>query len=283
MPICRTTKRDAEMRLRLKAGERVEHIASELKVSPRAVIRGLARQGFAVREIYEASDYHAAIARRYRAGERASRIGHDYGICGSRVHQIANAMGIHRKSPPPVKKPPKVEKRCSCCGAVYPATAEHFSPNRADKTGPNPLGLSSHCRTCERANALAYKRKYPGRVAANYKRCLRKLKVRVLTAYSCGPSPQCECCGEGHIEFLSIDHVHGDGASHRKKVGSKVYSDLYRRRYPPGFRVLCMNCNTSHGFWGYCPHKEAKTDWSQFKADAAEVQTARRQTAGDRA
>jgi hypothetical protein len=34
---------------------------------------------------------------------------------------------------------------------------------------------------------------------------------------------------------------------------------LKRNGYPKGFRVLCHNCNSARGLYGYCPHKRRKT------------------------
>lgn len=68
---------------------------------------------------------------------------------------------------------------------------------------------------------------------------------------------KCECCGEARLEFLCIDHINGGGRKHREKVGggNAFYNWLIREGYPEGFRVLCHNCNSSLGFYGYCPHK----------------------------
>lgn len=75
----------------------------------------------------------------------------------------------------------------------------------------------------------------------------------------------CSCCGEGHIEFLTLDHVDGDGARQRKALkgetrgrvqGTEFYRWLKRQGWPqePRLRVLCANCNLSTGWYGYCPH-----------------------------
>jgi predicted transcriptional regulator len=40
-----------------------------------------------------------------------------------------------------------------------------------------------------------------------------------------------------------------------------MYNWLKNHNFPSGFRVLCYNCNSSIGAWGYCPHK----DGSKFK------------------
>ena len=67
----------------------------------------------------------------------------------------------------------------------------------------------------------------------------------------------CTCCGETHLELLTLDHANGDGAQMRKKVGKNIYWWLQRNNFPQdlGLRVLCFNCNCSLGFNGYCPHE----------------------------
>jgi hypothetical protein len=86
------------------------------------------------------------------------------------------------------------------------------------------------------------------------------LKVEVLTAYSQGPGgPRCACCGEGIQKFLTVDHVHGGGERHRRRVGrgSKMYLWLKRHGFPPGHEILCWNCNQGRNInGGVCPHQE---------------------------
>lgn len=83
----------------------------------------------------------------------------------------------------------------------------------------------------------------------------RELKLETYNAYG---GAFCRCCGDTHIEFLSIDHIAGGGAKHRKANGIAGGVDLYQwlkeHNFPSGFRVLCMNCNCSLGRYGYCPH-----------------------------
>lgn len=89
----------------------------------------------------------------------------------------------------------------------------------------------------------------------------RRRRLEVLTHYSNG-HPQCACCGEKHLEFLSIDHINGGGNKHRQKEGyARIYRWLRQHDYPDGYRVLCHNCNQSIGLYGYCPHaNEPKTE-----------------------
>lgn len=80
----------------------------------------------------------------------------------------------------------------------------------------------------------------------------------MLVHYSNGVPPLCECCGEDAVEFLSIDHIDGGGSKHRAQIKgsySSIYLWLKKKGFPEGYRVLCMNCNTALGFYGYCPHQ----------------------------
>lgn len=81
--------------------------------------------------------------------------------------------------------------------------------------------------------------------------------------YLSGEIPFCACCGEKHLEFLSIDHINGGGNKHRKEMvnqggsGGNIYWWLIKNDFPPGFQVLCHNCNMAKGFYGHCPHQKS--------------------------
>lgn len=68
----------------------------------------------------------------------------------------------------------------------------------------------------------------------------------------------CACCGEDEPVFLSLDHINGDGAAHRretrKRSGASMYSLLIREGFPAGFQVLCFNCNFAKRTGEACPH-----------------------------
>ena len=113
-----------------------------------------------------------------------------------------------------------------------------------------------HCGDCATKTSIS---KIRGR---------RRLKIRLMTYY-CGGAPHCMCpkCDEVILEFLTIDHMNNDGKHHRNKQigvvsgGYKFYLWLNRNGCPPGFQVLCFNCNSGrHINGGVCPHLARKLD-----------------------
>jgi hypothetical protein len=88
-----------------------------------------------------------------------------------------------------------------------------------------------------------------------------KLRREVVDHYS-GGTRKCICCGEAEIEFLQVDHIeHRGGAKHRKEIGNggtNLYTWIRKHKFPPGFQVLCANCNHAKGRLGTCPHEAAR-------------------------
>jgi hypothetical protein len=89
-------------------------------------------------------------------------------------------------------------------------------------------------------------------IKQKYKRSTKKwklaLKIRVLQHYSNGLLT-CAYCGYSDLRALSIDHVASNGAEHRKQLknnkrgeGKCLYVWLEKNHFPPGYQVLCMNC-----------------------------------------
>jgi hypothetical protein len=74
---------------------------------------------------------------------------------------------------------------------------------------------------------------------------------------------RCACCGETEPMFLTIDHIENDGNVQRREIGSKggshFFTWLRQQKYPPGFQVLCRNCNWGkHANGGVCPHQSTE-------------------------
>jgi len=82
-----------------------------------------------------------------------------------------------------------------------------------------------------------------------------RLREKVLTYYG----RKCQCCGENHLQFLTLDHINNDGAKHRKEVrgtgGGTIYSWVKQNNYPDTLQILCYNCNMAKAFYKLCPHK----------------------------
>lgn len=122
--------------------------------------------------------------------------------------------------------------------------------SRTDCTNPAAQGMTS-CEAC-RARETSYEKRAHSSIQYNARQVRKYLRMRVFNAYG---GAACACCGDDHYEFLTIDHVQGNGAEHRRSIGNvDIYRWLERNSYPAGFRVLCMNCNYALGKHGYCPH-----------------------------
>lgn len=86
----------------------------------------------------------------------------------------------------------------------------------------------------------------------------QKLKAASIAAYG----GFCACCGESELIFLTIDHIDGEGNTHRRELfggrgGGPFYRWLAKNGFPPGFQVLCFNCNLGkHINGGVCPHQQ---------------------------
>jgi hypothetical protein len=114
------------------------------------------------------------------------------------------------------------------------------------------------CKKCASIRAMNYSKKNREKSRKYNKDYRRNRKMETFNHY-CGGDIKCQCCGDKHIEFLSLDHINGGGNKHRRESGlltpTALYGWLKRNNYPKEYRVLCMNCNWSRGLYGYCPHE----------------------------
>ena len=150
---------------------------------------------------------------------------------------------------------PKIMVKCKNCNREYRVPPSHPAKNRS-------IFCTKKCYTAAQKKGLyppwnkgtktfddkAYLKRYSP--AYRY-----KLKKDVLNHYG----HKCACCGETTFEFLTLDHIDGNGAKHRKRVGN-VYSWLRKNNYPSGYQILCFNCNCAKGFYGKCPHQNKEGD-----------------------
>jgi hypothetical protein len=175
---------------------------------------------------------------------------------------LCNAHYIQRRKGKPLTALGRKVK-FSCCGQF--GVEDH--PHECAKAGPK-VRLTADER---RQNANDYQSRYrsewierPGKreqLRATGKRYRDRVRYECLVVYSQDP-PSCACCGEIELVFLTLDHVGGGGAEERRqgkhKGGTWQYLILRRKQYPPGYRVLCWNCNAAFGMFGECPHQIEK-------------------------
>lgn len=165
------------------------------------------------------------------------------------------------------------EQACLRCRKVFSSSS--FGVDRSRKTGLRP-----YCKPCDLAYHQEYvadhpqktpkhkAREYMVKYRANHHEEIvqrqRDLKLAVFTAYG---GPVCVCCGEAIFEFLTVDHINSNGGAHRRALAKVVkylglggihfYAWLRRQGFPPGYQVLCWNCNSGrHVNGGICPHKQ---------------------------
>jgi hypothetical protein len=101
-----------------------------------------------------------------------------------------------------------------------------------------------------------WRRRNPEASRAMGRRHLVKLRAECFAAYG----DACACCGERTPEFLTIDHVHDDGAAHRRTLTIGMYQALRGLGYPrDDYQLLCMNCNFAKSKRGGCPHQRRLT------------------------
>ena len=133
---------------------------------------------------------------------------------------------------------------------------EYATRRRANRSvcrecGSPPTGGTIHC---DRHRFSAGER---------VRKLTRKYKEAILEAYGA----HCSCCGESHFEFLSLDHINGGGTKHRRAKGTvAIYKEVIDRGFPNEFRVLCLNCNLSLGFYGYCPHRAGSRQGRRYES-----------------
>lgn len=121
--------------------------------------------------------------------------------------------------------------------------------------------LRAYCTDCEKKRNREQwhtQKSVPGHKEKRYEQNQahrQRLKLDVLENYG----GHCVCCGENQPEFLTLDHVDGKGVEHRKMNklttgATSTWSWARKNNYPDVLRLLCWNCNSARGAYGYCPH-----------------------------
>ena len=115
---------------------------------------------------------------------------------------------------------------------------------------------------------MEYKKRWLEKYPEERRQIVRNYHIKLRRAaieYYGVPNPKCMCpggCDEGIYEFLAIDHInggtagkHGTSAREKDRKGT-LYQWLRKHDYPPGYQVLCHNCNTAKAAYGKCPHQK---------------------------
>ena len=84
-----------------------------------------------------------------------------------------------------------------CCRCHEPKSESDFP-----KYKTKPDGLNQACKEC---------------TSIKSKEVRVRRKWRVLYHYTKG-TMKCSCCDENRFEFLTLDHIDGDGSKHRKSI-----------------------------------------------------------------
>ena len=143
-----------------------------------------------------------------------------------------------------------MDKSCSLCKLLK--SLDSFNVCNKSATG-----RCSRCRSCEsevkkfkRKHKIGYYADESARPGGNNPICRQNRKTRVIHHYSNGLM-KCANCPFADMRALSIDHVNNDGNKHRKQLAKQkkvMYNWLISQGYPPGFQVLCMNCQFIKSF-----------------------------------
>lgn len=150
-----------------------------------------------------------------------------------------------------------MSKTCTKCAVLKDESEFGYDCRRGKKKI-----LRADCRRCVADRAMRWYRKNPEKIKLRILKRTDKVKVynlarrkRVVEHYG----GKCSCCGEAMLQFMSIDHINGNGSQHRKEIGLKggepFYRWIERNNYPAGLQVLCYNCNCAKRTDKFCPHK----------------------------
>lgn len=83
------------------------------------------------------------------------------------------------------------------------------------------------------------------------RRVVRQSQKQQLFALRGG---RCECCDEGNLAFLTIDHINGlEGGKRESTI--QILNMIEKFGWPKNLRLLCYNCNMGRARQGgICPH-----------------------------
>jgi hypothetical protein len=88
-----------------------------------------------------------------------------------------------------------------------------------------------------------YQARNPQKVHQRLKDRREKIRLALLAGYSQG-TMKCARCGFADLRVLQLDHINGGGSRYRGAGNNYTeYLSLIRAGFPPGYQILCSNCN----------------------------------------
>jgi hypothetical protein len=158
-----------------------------------------------------------------------------------------------------LKNPERFAKSNRAAGKrFYAAHPERVKERARKRRLAHPEEVKAAGRAQVRAWRLANPEKYAAQMVHDNTKARSVaflLRQETIAAYG----GKCNCCKESLILLLNIDHVESREKNGSPRGGSTLWRWLRDHGFPPGFQVLCWNCNIGRYLnGGVCPHQTAE-------------------------
>lgn len=129
-------------------------------------------------------------------------------------------------------------------------------------------GYKVYCKLCASKEYLKNQKHY----CKQNSQYIYKTKLRAFEIVADGNKIACAkhkewgCCDKNDIDFLSLDHIKGDGASHRREIGFTASTSLYRwviknpTEAKKRLQILCMNAQVKKKKLNHEQHYERRNN-----------------------
>jgi hypothetical protein len=214
----------------------------------------------------------AEIVRLYEAGSRVGELAKRFGAKQGCISAMLRRRGVpipKRATCKDCAIRPRYRNHSRCLECLRPIMTARMAERRKKH---NAAGVCRDCgrpRDTEHGHCLHCLTRHR-RTTISFK---QRNKIKCFEAYG---GCRCACCGEAsNIDFLTIDHINDNGAEHRRmlsgtkdsrgQAGHVFYSYLKRNNYPPGYQVLCFNCQWGKRLGnGICLHQRNRDLFPEY-------------------
>jgi len=134
------------------------------------------------------------------------------------------------------------KRKCNKCGVILQESKNWYTASRKKSV--------YWCNDCYNKYRRHWRKNNPDKarikdrkrsISRRFERYIEK--IIVYQVYSRGKMT-CDMCGESDLDVLSVDHIKGGGAIHRKELnGTHIERWIIKNNFPVGYRILCRNCN----------------------------------------